>query len=233
MICFVDYRTTEEEINNLKSLNLIAIKVPKTDLVYEAINGHVDIQLNVLNKDLKHIIIHRDMDDNFKNILKENNISFITSKNSLSNKYPKNILLNGLILQDYFIHNTNYTDPNLLESQKEKTIIKVKQGYTKCSILPLKENVFITSDKGIFDSLKNKNFDILFLPPGDILLPPFEYGFIGGTGGMISKDTLALFGNLDNYLYGDQVKAFLKKHKLKYVPLKKGKLSDRGSILCV
>ena len=60
MICFVDYRTTEEEINNLKSLNLIAIKVPKTDLVYEAINGHVDIQLNVLNKDLKHIIIHRD-----------------------------------------------------------------------------------------------------------------------------------------------------------------------------
>lgn len=48
MHCFVDYRITKEELLSLSKLDLKPILVPKCNDVYDAINGHPDIQLNVL-----------------------------------------------------------------------------------------------------------------------------------------------------------------------------------------
>ena len=55
----------------------------------------------------------------------------------------------------------------------------LKQGYTKCSILPIREKAIITSDKNIAKELLNYDFDVLLLPSGDIILPSLNYGFIG------------------------------------------------------
>ena len=71
MIAFIDYRTSNEEINSLKNLNIDVIKVPCNNNLYPAINGHVDIQLNILNSDTKTIILNKDIDNNFKKILQE------------------------------------------------------------------------------------------------------------------------------------------------------------------
>ena len=84
---------------------------------------------------------------------------------------------------------------------------------------------------GIFETLKYYNFDILLLPPGDILLPSLNYGFIGGVGGMISNDRMAFFGDLDSYKWGDEIKKFLYKYDISPIALRKGKLIDRGSLL--
>ena len=232
MHCFIDYRVTSEELENLSKLNMNPILVPKCNQVYEAINGHPDIQLNILkNKSSAQIIIHKDIDENFKKILKLNSIKYIVSKSSLSNTYPQDIILNSLILENYFVHNLKFTDENLLQSQNAKTKINVSQGYTKCSILPVRDNAFITSDKGIYEALKDYNFHILLLPPGDILLPSLNYGFIGGTGGMISNDRMAFFGDLDSYKWGEKIKKFLYKYDVSPIALRKGKLIDRGSLL--
>ncbi|WP_160688913.1 DUF6873 family GME fold protein [Clostridium sp. C2-6-12] len=232
MHVFVDYRITNEELVNLSNLNVNPILVPKCNKVYEAINGHPDIQLNILkSKENDHIIIQKNMSKDFIKILESNNIKYILSKNSLSNTYPKDIILNSLILENYFIHNLKFTDENLLKSQNFKIKINVSQGYTKCSILPVRDNALITSDKGIFEALKDYNFDILLLPPANILLPSLDYGFIGGTGGMISNDKMAFFGDLDCYTYGEEVKKFLYKYDVSPIALRKGNLIDRGSLL--
>ena len=232
MHCFIDYRATNEELVNLSKLNMNPILVPTCNNVYDAINGHPDIQLNILkNNSSAQIIIQKDISENFKKILKSNDIKYIVSKKSLSNTYPYDIILNSLILENYFIHNLKFTDENLLESQNLKTKINVSQGYSKCSILPVRDKVLITSDKGIFETLKDHNFYILLLPPGDILLPSLNYGFIGGVGGMISNDRMAFFGDLDNYNWGDEIKKFLYKYDVSPIALKKGKLIDRGSLL--
>ena len=233
MNCFIDYRTTLEEIKKLHKLNLNPIIVPKNNILYEAINGHVDIQLNIINKNSRTVIIEKSISNNFIKELEHNNIKYIFSQKKLKNTYPDNIFLNALILKDYFIHNIKYTDENLLKNMENKKIINVKQGYTKCSVLPIRDNAIITSDKGIYNSLKNENLDILLLPPKDILLPSLDYGFIGGAGGMINENTLALFGELNNYKYGNEVYKFLYKYDVKPVSLRKGKLIDRGSLLCV
>lgn len=229
MICFVDYRTTENEINSLKKLNYDVIKIPKDNNLYEAINGHTDIQLNILNKNT--IIINKNINLSFKELLKTKNINFIESNSTLSSKYPSNISLNAYITDNYLVHNLKFTDKKILDYCKNKKTINVNQGYTKCSILPLREKVIITNDTGIYNTLKNEGFDILLLPFGDIELSGFNYGFIGGVGGMISNDSMAFFGSLDNYAFGNGVKKFLYKYDIKPIYLSNTKLIDRGSLL--
>lgn len=229
MICFVDYRTTENEINSLKKLNYDVIKIPKDNNLYEAINGHTDIQLNIINKNT--IIVNKNINLSFKELLKAKNINFIESESTLSSKYPNNISLNAYITENYLVHNLKFTDKKILEYCKNKKSINVNQGYTKCSILPLREKAIITNDTGIYNTLKNENFDILLLPFGDIELSGFNYGFIGGVGGMISSDSMAFFGSLDNYAFGNEVKKFLYKYDIKPIYLSNTKLIDRGSLL--
>lgn len=232
MHCFIDYRATKEELNNLHRLNINPISIPRSKNVYEAIDGHTDIQLNLLKNDSQYkVIIQKNMPDQFKKTLKENHIEYIVSKRALSNTYPGDVILNSLVLDKFFIHNLKYTDENLLKSQKSKKLINVPQGYTKCSILPVNDTALITSDIGIYKILIKHNFDILLLPPGDILLPSLNYGFIGGVGGMISKDKMAFFGDLDSYKWGNEIKKFLYKYDISPIYLRKGKLIDRGSLL--
>lgn len=50
MVAFIDYRTTTTEKNSLSKLNINFIEVPKNPILYDAIDGHVDIQLNIIDK---------------------------------------------------------------------------------------------------------------------------------------------------------------------------------------
>ncbi|MGE5627721.1 MAG: DUF6873 family GME fold protein [Solirubrobacterales bacterium] len=226
---FVDYRISNEELINLKKFNINPIKCPKSHVVYEAINGHPDILLHPLGN--KNILVHRDISLDFINSLKSLGYNLILSKKSLGSKYPDNIILNGLNFSDYFLHNLKYTDENLMNLIKNKILIDVKQGYTKCSCALMPDNSIITSDKGIYSALKNINADVLFIPPGDILLPGLDYGFIGGCCGAIDETKVAFFGDLSCYKYGNEVLKFLKERNLEPIFLKSGKLIDRGSLL--
>jgi hypothetical protein len=116
---------------------------------------------------------------------------------------------------------------------KPKKFINVKQGYTKCSTCVVTNQAVITSDTSIAKSLSLEKIDVLLIPPGDIILPGMNYGFIGGATGLVENDVLAFYGHLDHYLYGKDVLSFLKKHKVEPMFLRNGKLIDRGSIFRV
>ena len=208
MVAFIDYRTTDTEKNSLLNLGIDFLEVPKFPILYDAIDGHVDIQINIIDKKEKKIILHKDIDEIFIQNISSRGINYIKSESSITEKYPGNIILNAAILENDVIHNFKYTDKNLLSSINDKNLINIKQGYSKCSILP-----------------------ILLLPPGDILLPGLNYGFIGGVGGKIDDDTIAFFGDLNYYQYGDEIKNFLSKYDVRPVYLRKGKLIDRGSLM--
>lgn len=233
MFCFVDYRISNIELENLLKLNLVPIKIPKCNSLYSAIDGHVDIQMAVINKELKKVIFHKDMDINFLNYIQTLGISYILSKNSLSAKYPKDIFLNALITKNFLLHNLKYTDEHLLHSFTGLPKLHINQGYTNCSILKVSDSAFITSDKKAFDLLTKNNFDVLLLPPKDIVLEGLDYGFIGGVGGLINENTMVFFGSLDKYKYGNMVKNFLNKHGISYIFLKDDSLTDRGSLFVI
>lgn len=168
-IIFIDYRATNEEKENLGKLGYKVLTVPPNNNLYEAVCGHPDMLLHVLNENT--IIVHKDMDLKFIDFLKSQNINVIFSEKSLSSNYPLDIILNAVNLDNIFMHNIKYTDSVLLKMIKHKKIINVKQGYSKCSTAIVRNNAVMTSDKKIAKSLYEEGIDVLLLPPGDILLP--------------------------------------------------------------
>lgn len=228
----IDSRASLEEKSSILSLGYKYIECPLCQKTYEAISGHPDILLHIV--DNKNVVLHKDIDSNFTRKLQHEGIKITYSENSLTSSYPFDIILNAVNTENLFIHYLKYTDPNLMNMIKhEKKLINVKQGYTKCSTAIVSNSAFITSDQSIAKSLHNENMDVLLLPPGDIELPGLNYGFIGGCCGLIEPNLLAFFGNLEEYAYGKEVFEFLKKHKVEPYFLKKGKLTDRGSLFTI
>lgn len=227
----VDFRTSKEEIENLKKLNLEVILCPPCKNLYEAVCGHPDMQLNIISDN--EIIVHRGIDIAFIEKLIKRNIKVYKSENFIKSSYPEDIILNAVNLKSLFIHKLKNTDKNLMELIKHKKLLNVGQGYTKCSTAILSEEAIITSDRNIAKVLLKENIDVLLLPPGDILLPGLDYGFIGGCCGLINENTLCFFGNLNHYKYGDIVINFLKKYKINPIYLREDKLIDRGSLLII
>ena len=224
----VDYRITKEEETSLRNLNFTILKVPKCNRVYEAINGHPDIQLHIV--DDYNIIVHKDMDNDFIITLKRLNFNVHLSQYSLEESYPKDIILNGASFGDYFLHNLKYSDSKLLDFMSSKIKVNVSQGYTKCSTAIVSPSSIITSDNSIASNLKNTNLNILHIPYGDIILEGMNYGFIGGCCGLLSKNILGFFGDLKCYDYGNEIIEFLSSQNINYISLKSGKLFDRGSL---
>ncbi|MGL4990731.1 MAG: DUF6873 family GME fold protein [Sarcina sp.] len=226
--CFIDCRITEKEFSILNKENLNIIKIPKSPYLYDSICAHPDIQVNISSNN--EIVVAKNSLLDLK-LLK--NFQTCYSDKDLEDKYPKNIFLNAISLEKYFIHNLKYTDSILLEKNKNKEFINIKQGYSKCSCAIVNDNAIITSDLGIYNTLAKYPIDLLLIPSGDIVLSSLPYGFIGGSCGLISKDKMAFFGNLSNHLYGKDIKNFLFKHNVEPIYLSDSKLIDRGSILTV
>lgn len=225
---FVDFRISHEEMKSLENLNCKVILSEPCNSLYPAICGHPDILMHFI--DDNNVIIHKDTSSSFEESLKALNLTVLRSNKSLTSKYPDDIILNAVNTSNFFMHSIKHTDKALLEKVSTKTLINVKQGYTKCSTAVLSDETFITSDVHIYKELNGLGYDVLLLPPGDIILPQLDYGFIGGTCGMLDPKTIVFYGNLDLYPYGNQIKDFLYKHDISPIYLSSSPLIDRGSI---
>lgn len=225
----VDYRITISEKNLLKENGYNVILTSPSNNLYDAICGHPDVLLCII--DNTTIIVHKDTPEDFILKLKNLNINVIKSEKSLISNYPYDIILNAVNLKKTFIHNLKFTDNLLYKQISNKNLLNVKQGYTKCSTAVISENAIITSDTGIATIARQNKFDVLLIPPGDIELSGFEYGFIGGTCGLLDNNIIAFYGNLNHYKFGKEVLDFIKKYNLTPLYLREGKLIDRGSIL--
>lgn len=228
---FVDYRISTEEFESLTNLNCKIIKCEPSSALYDAICGHPDILLHFINKNT--VIIHKDTSTNFEALLKNLNLTVLRSEKTLEEKYPEDIILNGVNTTDFFMHTLANTDPLLLEKVHGKILINVKQGYTKCSTVVLNHKAFITSDKSIYTALTAKDYDVLLIEPGHIELPGLNYGFIGGTCGMSDPHTLVFYGSLEYHPHKENILTFLKKHNITPIYLFNGPLIDRGSIFFI
>jgi len=225
----VDERIDKTERHTLELNGYEVILCPINNNLYSAVSAHPDMSIHVVSE--KIIVASKNIYPILSDKLISMDYALHLCKNEPSLVYPNNIGLNAVSLKNYFIHNINHTDEILLEMIENKKIINIKQGYTKCSIAIVGDNSVITSDKGIEKALRKEGIDVLLLPGGDIELPGLKYGFIGGASGLIEKDIMAFYGDLNYYEYGYEVLEFLKKYKVKPLYLRKGRLYDRGSII--
>jgi len=226
MLIIIDSKSPKQSKDKLKNYGDL-IEFSSSYLTYKAISGHPDIFFCKINNNL---IVAPNTPEKYRQSLMTKGISFILGAKSVGKIYPESAIYNAVINKNQLIHNLQITDKVILECTKQLKSISVKQGYTKCNLLSLGNDAFITSDIGIFTILKKNDLNVLYVIPEKIILQGYTSGFFGGACGMMDN-IVFINGNLDYYPDGRKVRKFIKGQKYKIVELYNGPLFDGGGIL--
>ena len=146
--------------------------------------------------------------------------------------YPKDVPYNACCTGRYFIHNLKYTASELLHTAKSAglALIDVRQGYARCSCLPVTEDAVITADHGMAEACRSAGLQVLEVTTGHVELPGYPYGFIGGCAGRVG-DMIIFHGNLAGHPDGAEIRSFIEKRGLAAVDFPEFPLTDIGSII--
>ena len=217
----VDERIRDVEFEYLQTFNHDVKKIPLSKDVYDEISGHSDV-------------FYANIDGKVYSapnaLIIEN--GFVIGKEKVGKNYPDDVKYNVCQIGKYVI-GSKYAD----EKIKDKINIFVNQGYTKCSIAVTGKKSCITTDKGIYDKIKN-DIDTLYIEEKNIKLLDKNKniskmnGFIGGASALINN-TFILFGDIKKFENENQKKILnhLSKHDLKFKDFKNLEVIDYGGIL--
>lgn len=214
----------KDTINALYKLGIKCITIPFNKSLPKQLAYHAD--MNVLHLGENKFAV---ASENKKLSISGLNIS---SSCDLGNTYPYDIALNIALIGNIALVGKKNINNNLLNdiSSQNYNIIKVKQGYCKCSVCVVNESAIITDDKNIATALHNF-LDVLLISKGSIELKGYNYGFIGGCCGLIDHDLLAFTGDIERHSDCENIKSFLKNHSCNYICLDKNNLIDIGGML--
>lgn len=224
MLIIADNRIPDPALEALKKYGEVLL-FETSGITYPAISGHPDI---FLCKTEAGLVVAANTPKEIKTKLKTSAISFSDSIIEVGSKYPQTAIFNAVITDKFLIHNLSFTNQEVLKHSLHLEKVEVKQAYTRCNLLALKNDKFITSDKGIEKKLLQKGLEVLFVKPRGILLTGFEHGFFGGTCGVF-EDKIFFIGSLNHFPQGEKVKQFLNGYEI--IELYNGPLFDGGSLI--
>ncbi len=229
-IIIVDCRANDETIKELEKTGNAVIPTVKLDCLYDAVASHADMQIHYLGDN--RFVCAPEAYDHYKKLL-PHGFTLIKGSAKLNSKYPDDIAYNAAALKDCVICKSRCTAIEILETYGSKgaDILNAAQGYAKCSTCIVSGHAIITSDKSIARAAEKHSIDVLKIREGYIKLQGMNYGFIGGASGLIDRNVLAFNGELSTHPDGDNIRSFCKNHGVEIVELKKGILTDIGSII--
>ena len=228
MIAIVDKRIPQEAKENLRK-RFTLFELESKDIVYPEISGHPDI---FIHSSLDIIVIAPNSPLSLINFLKSQSIKFLFGKYNLGFSHPNTSPYNAVISSTYLLHNFTYTDIIIKELNSQKEQINVQQSYTRCNVISLQNDIFITSDKGIYTTLRKHDISAFWISPKGILLENFDYGFIGGCVGIIDRE-IYFIGSLKYFSEGKKLRKILESQGYKVIELYEGPLFDGGSIFFI
>ena len=226
MLIIVNKNVPEAAIKKLGEFGEV-VPFSTRGIVYDAVSGHPDVFFAPPG-DLT--LVAPNLPEKYKSLLSRYGVSFAEGSLPVGSRYPATARYNAVVTGKYFVHNLKISDPQLIAMAQNKIPVHVTQGYTRCNLIAVDENRWITSDRGIYKTLNAKGGEVLFVRPQGIVLPGFQHGFIGGTCG-IADNKLFLLGSLKYHTDGEKIRNFVKKTNLQIIELYSGPLFDGGSIL--
>jgi len=228
MLIIADRSIPEEALASLSGHGEV-LPFSTQGITYPAISGHPDIFFCPVPGGL---VVSPGLDSNILHKLEEHHIHYVMGKKTPGSRYPGSTSFNAVVTDTHLIHNLKNTDEAILGMTQALEPIRVRQGYTRCNLLPLRNDHFITSDKGIYDALLQHRMDVLYVDPGKIILEGYPHGFFGGCCG-ISGDHVFIIGTLRYFGSGREVSGYLDDLGYSIVELYDGPLVDGGSIICL
>ena len=219
---------------SLASLGFKVILLPRDERLQLPVRSHADMLLGVIKNDIfcseKYFIENRDI----FNAIEAYGYTVTTCKAELSQKYPQDIAFNMLFVGNSIIGKIDFIAEEIKEyAQRNKIeLLRVKQGYSKCSTLLLGDDAIICADDGIISEAERINLSTLKIENSHdaITLQGYGYGFIGGASGVFGKNVY-FAGNIDLHPQVKKIAEFLTKFGFDAISLCEDKLCDVGGII--
>ena len=239
----IDHRMSDSCKKSLKRYYK-TIELPSFEALDEPINAHPDLFLFPYHEgflveqrtaDLLKRFCDKQMFYFSENIDAQNCIRFRGSKKGV--RYPHDCVLNFAMCGRTVIGNRQAIHPKLagLILKYHWHFIDVAQGYAKCNVCAIRNRALITEDPGIAKACKEHDFDVLLLKSKAVMLPGYDYGFIGGASSALyeAPDGAKIFfsGCIEKHPEYEKIRRFCRKYDVSPVSLSDEPLTDYGSIM--
>ena len=232
-IAIVDGRISEACERGLLKFGFKVVKTEKNGYIGEAVSYHPDMLLFVHEGTVISSVYYAENAECFFSDIRcaSENARLCFVDEWQSEKYPSDAIFNALVIGNKLFCKTDTVSGAVLEyaRKKDMEVVHVNQGYPACTTLPISENAAITADKGIYDVLEKNGISVTLIENGDILLPPYEYGFIGGAAG-VHKDRIFFLGDVTKHRSYEKIRMACEACKKEIVSLSDEKLVDLGRI---
>ncbi len=215
-----------EAAEGLLKLGCTPLYAPRLPMAIEAVSDHPDCMLAHIGEN--RFITAPVCFEFFKEKLKD--AELICGTSDIYGTYPQDAAYNIAWVGERVIHNEKCTD-SVLRNIIGDRIIRVKQGYSKCSVCVVDENSIITEDRSIEKAALAAGLDVLKINSGSVKLRGLDYGFFGGCSGKIRKNILAVNGDINTHDDCEKILDFCLSRGVEIVSLAEGQLVDTGSIL--
>lgn len=229
MLAIIDKRSPKSSIENLGNHARDVLLFESKDISYNSISGHPDI---FIYKSENDVVIAPNAPDILPHFLEQYNIEYRIGHTFIDETFKNSVAYNCIATKDKLFHKFGMTEKKILEHCSEKQFINLPQAYTRCSMINLYDDTFITSDYGILNVLHKHNFNSFYFNPEEIKIIDHTYGFFGGTCGTY-KNCIFFNGNILKHKDGSSAKTFIEKSEFKIISLNNDFLYDGGGIFLI
>ena len=150
--------------------------------------------------------------------------------------YPTDILFNAAVVGEDLFCFSEHTAGAILREFLPDRIHTVRQGYAKCSVLPVGPRAFLTQDPTLAKAGRALGMNVLELAANEILLPGYDHGFWGGCASYAPYHALKelyFCGDIHRHPKGQEIQAFCNAHGRIPVALGAFPLTDVGTIFMI
>lgn len=150
--------------------------------------------------------------------------------------YPGDVLFNAAVVGEDLFCLPKHTAGAILQDFLPDRVHKVRQGYAKCSVLPIGPRAFLTQDPTLAKAGRDLEMDVLELAATEILLPGYDHGFWGGCASYAPYHALKelyFCGDIYQHPKGQEILDFCNAHGKVSVALGSFPLTDVGTIFII
>ena len=231
-VAIIDGRADKSIIHALEAFAKKVFSLPPFPALSEPVSAHADMLIWCYGKTVFTYADYRAITPEVFAELENLGYSVRTISQNPSSKYPHDVALNCALISTSIIANTKYCADEIqaFAAENKLTLLHTNQGYAKCSTVVVSDNAIITSDASIALVARENGIDTLTINSGGVVLPPYEYGFIGGASGA-DKQNVFFCGDIETHPNAAEIRAFCEKHQKGVVCLSQNPLFDVGTVM--
>lgn len=232
-IAVCDSRIPSSAKNKLYEYCDRIILLPPFSALSEPVSAHPDMLIFPAVSE-RIIFTHGAYMDECEKALCETGYEIVPISERAAESYPDDILLNAAQIGNYiFGKRANISSSVISYAEKNGlNIVDIKQGYAKCSICKVTENVIISADPSVLKVAERLNIDALKISEDGVDLRGYDKGFIGGASGNDGKN-IFFCGDIRKHPDGEKIIEFCNLHGKNAVSLSEEKLYDVGTIFFI